>query len=213
MTNNRLYRALGNIDPEMIEAAAPAEKARTPKKIVWLKWASAAACLFLAVMTGIFAVPNLIGYQSGGNEDEIFERTNTYFTDYGELASVIGNGTLLENIDFSSLYDYELRLKHELDNVNDYHTVSFVDIMPEDSFGFGIYFPPYKEKNTSFVENGDTVTINGVTVKYKNMSDGTKSKYHYNAEFEYGGCCYQIIATGNSDESIFWEKLHSLIEG
>ena len=44
MTNKEFYRELGNIDPKMIEAAAPAEKVQKKKKNVWVKWVSIAAC-------------------------------------------------------------------------------------------------------------------------------------------------------------------------
>ena len=54
MTKQEFYRELGNIDPKMIEAAAPAEKAQREKRSVWVKWVSVAACLFLIVMGGIF---------------------------------------------------------------------------------------------------------------------------------------------------------------
>lgn len=50
MTNKELYRELGNIDPDMIEAAAPGKKAQ---KKVWTKWVAMAACLALIVSGGI----------------------------------------------------------------------------------------------------------------------------------------------------------------
>ena len=163
-------------------------------------------------MVGVFTIPNLIGYQSGPSEDELWERSNTCFDNYEELAAIVGNDTLLENIDFSTLNDYELRLIHELDNVNDYHTVSFVNIMPDDEFGFGIHFPPYNKKTTNFVDGGETVIINGVTVQYeKRRTEGSNFKYDVAAEFEFNGCFYQIRSTGNSDESVFWDNLNALL--
>ena len=45
MTNKEFYREFGNIDPKMIEAAAPAEKVQKKKKNGWVKWASLASCL------------------------------------------------------------------------------------------------------------------------------------------------------------------------
>ena len=177
-----------------------------------MKWASLAACFCLVALVGVFTIPNLIGYQSGPSEDELWERSNTCFDNYEELAAIVGNDTLLENIDFSTLNDYELRLVHELDNVNDYHTVSFVNIMSEDEFGFGIHFPPYNKKTANFVDGGETVTINGVTVQYeKRRTEGSNFKYDIAAEFEYNGCCYQIRSMGNSDESVFWDNLNALL--
>lgn len=84
--------------------------------------------------------------------------------------------------------------------------------MPEDEFGFGIHFPPYNKKTANFVDDGETVIINGITVQYKKRgTEGSDLKYNIVAEFEYNRCCYQIIATGNSDESVFWDNLKALI--
>ena len=50
MTSKELYQELGNVDPEMIEAAAPGEKV---KKKVWVKWVAMAASLALIAVGGI----------------------------------------------------------------------------------------------------------------------------------------------------------------
>ena len=54
MTNKEFYREMGNIDPDLIEAAAPAEKVQKKNTNAWVKWVSIAACLSLIVMGGIF---------------------------------------------------------------------------------------------------------------------------------------------------------------
>ena len=60
MTNKEFYRELGNIDPKMIEAAAPAEKVQKKKKNTWVKWASMAACFALLVSASLWLfVPGL----------------------------------------------------------------------------------------------------------------------------------------------------------
>ena len=51
MTNKELYLELGNIDPDMIEAAAPG---KTVQKKAWKKWVAMAACLALVITGGIF---------------------------------------------------------------------------------------------------------------------------------------------------------------
>ena len=182
------------------------------KKTSILKWSGTIAACLTLIIIAIPVISNLMGYHSGLSEDELFERSNTYFESYGELAEVIGSDTLLENIDFASLNNYELRLVHELDNVNDYHAVSFVNIMPEDEFGFGIHFPPYNKKTANFVDEGETVIINGVAVQYeKRGTEGSNYKYNIAAEFEYNGCYYQIHSMGNSNESVFWDNLNALL--
>lgn len=55
MTNKELYRELGKIDPQMIEAAAPAERVQCRKKNGWIKWTSVAAC-FSLVLAAVICV-------------------------------------------------------------------------------------------------------------------------------------------------------------
>ena len=60
MTNKEFYREFGNIDPKMIEAAAPAEKVQKKKKNAWVKWASMAACFALIMSVSLWLfVPGL----------------------------------------------------------------------------------------------------------------------------------------------------------
>ena len=211
MTTKKFSKALGNIGESYVDEAV--NYTAKKKNNVWLKWGSIAACFCLVVMVGVFTIPNLIGYHSGLSEDEIFERSNTYFKNYVELAAIIGNDTLLENVDFATLNDYELRLVHELDNVNDYHTVSFVNIMSEDQFGVSIHFPPYEKKTPNYIWDSQIShieIINGITVKYQKHTP-ENVQYDISAEFEYNGCCYQIRSMGNSDESVFWDNLNALL--
>ena len=56
MTNKEFYREFGNIDPKMIEAAAPAEKVQKKKKNTWIKWASLAACFCIMLVSIVLAV-------------------------------------------------------------------------------------------------------------------------------------------------------------
>lgn len=60
MTNKEFYREFGNIDPKMIEAAAPAENVQKKKKNGWVKWASMAACFALIMSVSLWLfVPGL----------------------------------------------------------------------------------------------------------------------------------------------------------
>ena len=179
---------------------------RKPAPALW--WSTAAAaCLVLAV----FTMPFLMRAGAPSPEDDMFERSNTYFESYGDLAAVIGTDTLLENIDFSALSDFELRLIHEPDDVRTYHVVSFVDIMPEDQFSVGIFFPPYPGLTEGLTEGGDTVTVNGVAVTVRDRTEGSRFRYCFAAEFTYGECRYQVLAKGNTDERVFWDALDRLL--
>ena len=55
MTNKNIYMSLGGLDLELVAKAAPTEKVTRKKNSIWLKWISIAACLFLIIMSGIFA--------------------------------------------------------------------------------------------------------------------------------------------------------------
>lgn len=55
MTNMNIYVSLGGLDPELIEKAAPAERAERKKSRVQIKWGIIAACLSLVAMGGVLA--------------------------------------------------------------------------------------------------------------------------------------------------------------
>lgn len=213
MNEQLLMDAIGYLDGALVEEhfrrKARLTVRRGRRRADWLvnAIAVAAACLVLAV----FAMPFLMKAGAPSSEDDIFERSNTVFDSYEDLAAVIGTGTLLENIDFSALPAFELRLIHELDDVRAYHAVSFVANMPEDQFGVGVYFPPYQGIPEGLTEGGDTVTINGIAVTYQDRTAGSICRYCFVAEFTYGGCRYQVHAMGNSDERVFWDALDRLL--
>ena len=85
MTNKEFYREFGNIDPKMIEAAAPAEKVQKKKKNTWVKWASLAACFALAIMIAIpfinkINAPNINAGFFGDGDASIFAPHRDDFT-------------------------------------------------------------------------------------------------------------------------------------
>lgn len=213
MNNHVLIDAISFLDTDLLEEHLARKGKLSAKRdrrglAPLLKWSAAiAACLALVIC----AMPVLLKARSPSPEDDIFERSNTYFDSLEDLAAVIGPGTLLENIDFPSLPDFELRLIHELDDVRAYHAVSFVDNMPEDQFGVGIYFPPYQGMTENLVDGGATVTINGIAVTYQDRTAGSKYRYSFVAEFTHGGCLYQVRSMGNSDERVFWNALDKLL--
>ena len=54
MTNKNIYKSLGDLDPELIMKAAPAEKVQKKKRNAWVKWASIAACFALLVSVSVW---------------------------------------------------------------------------------------------------------------------------------------------------------------
>ena len=66
MTNKDLYHEFGNIDPEMVEAAAPSQKMKNKKRNTWTKWVSIAAC-FCLMITAIAIIIPYIAYVDNVN--------------------------------------------------------------------------------------------------------------------------------------------------
>ena len=91
MTNKEFYRELCNIDPKMIEAAAPADKMQKKKRSTWIRWASATAACFCFMIAG---VAYLIGGNVGNDTPEI---PSFSYPGYTETSSFYYEGDLCEN--------------------------------------------------------------------------------------------------------------------
>ena len=63
MKKPRFSNAVGNLDDDLIEAAA--ECKRTKKPNLWLKWGSVTACFAVLVVEGAMILPSLFGGDSG----------------------------------------------------------------------------------------------------------------------------------------------------
>ena len=63
MKKPRFSNAVGNLDDDLIEAAA--ECKRTKKPNLWLKWGSVTACFAVLVVAGAMILPSLFGGDSG----------------------------------------------------------------------------------------------------------------------------------------------------
>lgn len=217
MNNFLLDDAISCIDEELIEKHLKKRYALRNKKAkkkapIWMKWSVAVAACLAVMIIAIPVINNMIGYNSGLSEDEIYDRTHTEYQTYNDLVAIIGNDTLLKNIDFSTCDTYKLILKHELDNVNNYSSLTFEETMPDDIFGVAVYFPPYQDKLTDYCTDENTVVINGITIEYSDFTSGTDNAYFYMAEFEHDGYMYVIRSCGDTDVSVFWEKLSDMLE-
>ena len=71
MTNKDLYREFGNIDPAMVEAAAPSQKLKSKKRNTWTKWVSIAACFCLIITATIIVIPYMNSNDSGTQSPDI----------------------------------------------------------------------------------------------------------------------------------------------
>ena len=62
MTNKDLYREFGNIDLDMVEAAAPTQKIKNKKRNSWIKWVSIAACFCICLTAFALNTLNRMDY-------------------------------------------------------------------------------------------------------------------------------------------------------
>ena len=63
MKKPRVSNAIGNLDDDLIEAAAECKRKKKPN--LWLKWGSIAACFAVLVVAGAMILPSLLGGDSG----------------------------------------------------------------------------------------------------------------------------------------------------
>ena len=85
MTNKDFYREFGNIDPKMIEAAAPAERVQKKKHNAWVKWVSVAACFVLLVSTSLWLLaPNEGAYEHAAITT-LIRLDERYYTSYTQV--------------------------------------------------------------------------------------------------------------------------------
>ena len=205
--------AISLLDSDLIEEHIKEKERMSHRRISKIarlkKCVAIAACMCLAVIVAIPTIINLIGYKGHDREDEIYRRTHTEFQTYEDVCEVIGNDTLLENIDFSKAENYELKLTHELDDVSKFKALGYINTMPNDTFGVGIYFPSSDEKDKDFCDSGNIITVNNIPVDIDKVE--SDFSYFYVAEFEYDGCKYVVRGYGDTSEDIFWNNLYKLL--
>ncbi|MCI9414538.1 MAG: hypothetical protein HFJ79_05090 [Clostridiales bacterium] len=63
MMKPRFSNAIGNLDDDLIEAAAECKKKKKPN--LWLKWGSVAACFAILVVSGAIILSSLLGGDAG----------------------------------------------------------------------------------------------------------------------------------------------------
>ena len=122
MNNEDILRAMGMIDPEMIDEAAPdrPRKHRSP----WLKWAVAAAACLVAALCAIPVVRLISGGMTNSDQDERVtvngheegvsprDQATYSFDDYQELRQALKSGQLRKD---AEEYGYGARYEALLD--------------------------------------------------------------------------------------------------
>ncbi len=94
MTSENVFRAMRDIDPQLILDAAPDIPQKKKANRTWAKWTSLAACLALVIM----CVPALIHIFNPSRVDDPAYETEHYFGSYSELCGVLPNGNIVTNI-------------------------------------------------------------------------------------------------------------------
>lgn len=119
MKSERLLDALGKIDEELIEGAAPGNKLpkKSVQKNVWMKWGIMAACAGLVIGLGVFGIGqgakpgDTAGSGSGGHEaGSIFMSYAGPVFPLSVLNDAVGI-TAVRNIDFD-FSPYETKMKY-----------------------------------------------------------------------------------------------------
>lgn len=162
MTSEKLFRAMRDIDPQLITDAAPDE--RTPKKSsrAWIKWASIAACLALVIM----CVPALVHIFDPSGVDDPAYGAEHRFDSYAELCGVLPSGSILANIpnsEAATITSYAVLRDVQPDDgaeLNDHRNFSYlnVDVTYPDGTGVNIFCTFRSGKTAKEHVNGHPLT-------------------------------------------------------
>lgn len=206
MTNKNIYRELGGLDPDLIAKAAPDVPQKKPANKTWVKWASIAACLALAIM---FA-PALIHIFTPSEIDDPKSGAQYNFRSYSELCSVLPNENIITNIpnsEHAKIEAYAVCPETTTDFA-DYNNYSylFVDVSYDEGTGVTIVCTFRSEETAKeYVENtplkfppdntGKT-TVSNCDVYYTNYyieHEGNNINVHH-AVFSIDGCFYELTS-------------------
>ncbi len=189
MTEKEFYEEFGNIDPELIEAAAP--KARKRKKILAVRLIAVAACLTVIIISAFMIVPRLVPEEAADipqEEPKNIERKIFVYDPYDS------SGDIMVDVDFcydrgflpdAWLYHHETDAIEEKDRVfeilgKEYrmkHTggTSRRVKTPSEKVG-SMMLDSYREENTKGTE-GMHITIYRETGQIFSLSTGEDYRY------------------------------------
>ena len=170
MTEKEFYEEFGNIDPELIEAAAP--KARKRKKILAVRLIAVAACLTVITISAFMIVPRPVSYVVYADLAYSEEITNLSSLSIGEREIVLRSS---KEISFSRAAKTSSEKKEALKG-----TKSFSILGKEWSLVYtGSYSTAESEKiknvlsYDSYIDENSLLEINPVTNEIAFFRDGT----------------------------------------
>jgi len=225
-------RAIELIDDDLIAESATATKTAN-KKFSWPKIAVAAACLTLVVCL-VPTIMNIMNFFEYNAEDPNWYTTHTYAYSVDEAVEKFGDDLLLDKLVLKDDYPVpyiEYILEHAKGGVSDRQTWRYISAfvnyggerfsVKEDHITLYIFF---KEDDPSLdgtkeypghrsvFEGGSTTTeINGVTVRYRELSNRNFT-YVFSAEFKYDGNVYFLVTSSKDNEALFWDTLAQMLD-
>ena len=204
MTNKEFYREFGNIDPKMIEAAAPAEKVQKKKKNGWVKWASLAACLCL-VVGAAFRIA--IGFVPNQATDVFREGTLIEITSESDLPAQYEGKLLAFNLGFEQ-YEFYYKTDGKAENTDDWYSLL---ASKRDINGYILLHCMFGETTVDdwkvskvFTKDAtETIAVNGVDVQIAKNEPSLDYEYWYYAIFEYDDVVYDLRVKSNDANYVF----------
>ena len=170
MTEKEFYEEFGNIDPELIEAAAP--KARKRKKILAVRLIAVAACLTVIIISAFMIVPQPVSYVVYADLAYSEEITNLSSLSIGEREIVLRSS---KEISFSRAAKTSSEKKEALQG-----TKVFSILGEERSLVYtGSYSAAESEKIKNvlsydrYIDENSLLEINPVTNEIAFFRDGT----------------------------------------
>lgn len=211
MTNKDLYRELGNIDPSMVEAAAPAEKVRRMNG--WMKWAAIAACLCLVVGV-VFRVA--IGFAPNQATDVFREGNLIEITNESELPAQYNGNLLAFNLNFEN-YEFYYENDGVAENTDDWYSLLSSKGSEEGRIVLHCMFgettiEDWKVSKVFTKKTTETININGIEVLIARHEPSLQYAYWHYAIFEYDNVVYDIRVQSDNADYVF-EVLNQLLSG
>ena len=149
MTEKEFYEEFGNIDPELIEAAAP--KARKRKKILAVRLIAVAACLTVIIISAFMIVPRLVQSNPPDYDVIFFGSGSGTVTPYGKEYSEKDVEDLqkkYEGVIFSSNGTTRLGISEKADEF--YQKLMYLNPTHSDLHSYGAYLVKHKRFSEGF---------------------------------------------------------------
>lgn len=230
MNSGLLFHAVGLIDDDLIAESVNVKRLLI-NRFALKKIAYAAACIVLIIVL----MPSILNLFSARTEDPNWYKTHSHAYSVDEAISKFGEGLLLDKlvltVDYPVPYvEYILEhtegggvkdrqsWKHLTASVN-YGGKRFSE--SKDHIDLDIFFneddplldgsDEYPGLRSVFKGDSKTTKINGVTVRYRELST-TKFKYAFVAEFKHNKNIYFLKTYSKENEDLSWNTIKQMLD-